>query len=72
MLSLAQEVAPVPVQGRWPDDDRENIFYQEGILHLLHEKAFLIMPGRSRMCPEVRYGATGTTAEPRREVAVPE
>jgi hypothetical protein len=33
MLSLAQEMAPVPVQGRWPDDDRENTFYQEGISH---------------------------------------
>jgi hypothetical protein len=33
MLSLAHEMTPVPVQGRWADDDHENSFYQEGILH---------------------------------------
>jgi hypothetical protein len=33
MLNLAEEMAPVPVQGDWPDDDHENSFYQEGILH---------------------------------------
>ena len=47
MLSLAQEMAPVPVQGRWPDNDRENTFYQEGILHQELGKVFPIMPGRT-------------------------
>jgi len=49
MLSLAQEMAPVPVQVARADDDHENIFHHEGILHLWLAKAFVVMPGRSRM-----------------------